>query len=140
MHCTNCSEKISEQSEICPKCGVRPFNTKNYCHGCGNSVNENQEMCVKCGVQLKNNTRSVNGNSSQSPVLMGVLSFFIIGLGQLIMGQTAKGIAMFVVALLVTIVTFGFGSIILLAVSVIDAVQIAKKKQDGKVVGDWEFF
>lgn len=140
MYCTNCSESISTQAEICPKCGVRPFNTKNYCHGCGNSVNANQEMCVNCGTQLKSNARSMNNGSSENPVLMGVLSFFIIGLGQLIMGQTAKGITMFVGAIIVTFITFGFGGFIIAAISVFDAVQIAKKKQSGKVVGDWEFF
>ena len=83
----------------------------------------------------------MNNNSSESPVLNGgVLSFFIIGLGQLIMGQTAKGISMFVGALLVTFITFGFGGFIIAAISVFDAVQIAKKKQSGKVIGDWEFF
>lgn len=140
MHCTNCSEQIANQAEICPKCGVRTFKVKNYCHGCGNSVNENQELCVGCGVKLKVNTTYSAGSSIENPVLMGVLSFFIIGLGQLIMGQTLKGIAMFVGAIIITIVTFGLATVIMLAVSVIDAVLIAKKKKNGKVVGDWEFF
>lgn len=140
MHCTNCSEQIANQAEICPKCGVRTFTVKNYCHGCGNSINENQELCVGCGVTLKVNKRAGAGNSTENPVLMGVVSFFIVGLGQLIMGQTLKGITMFVGAIIITIVTFGFASIIMLAVSVIDAVLIAKKKQNGKVIGDWEFF
>ena len=140
MHCTNCSEQIANQAEICPKCGVRTFTVKNYCHGCGNSVNENQELCVSCGITLKVNKPAAMNNSSESPVLMSILSFFIVGLGQLIMGQTVKGIAMFVGAIVISVVTFGFGSVIVLAVSVIDAVLIAKKKQSGKVVGDWEFF
>lgn len=140
MYCTNCSEQIANQAEICPKCGVRTFTVKKHCHGCGNSVNENQELCVNCGVMLKVKNQTQAVNSSDNPVIMGILSFFITGLGQLVMGQTLKGITMFVGAVIIMFVTFGLASIVVVAISVIDAVLIAKKKQSGKVVGDWEFF
>ncbi|MGE6487467.1 double zinc ribbon domain-containing protein [Paenisporosarcina sp. NPDC076898] len=139
MHCTNCSEVISDQAEICPKCGVRTFTVKKYCSNCGKSVNENQEICVACGVSLKNK-RNSSSNGEKEPWLMALLSFLISGLGQIILGQTAKGITILVVSLIIGVITFGFSSFITVPISVIDAYLIAKKKKEGKVVGEWEFF
>ena len=139
MHCTNCSEKISDQAEICPKCGVRTFKVKKYCHGCGESVNENQEICVACGISLKGHQMN-NSNAEKEPWLMAVLSFLILGLGQIILGQTAKGLTILIVGIILGVITFGFSSLIAVPISVIDAYLIAKKKKEGKVVGDWEFF
>lgn len=139
MHCTNCSETISNQAEICPKCGVRTFKVKNYCHGCGVSVNENQEICVACGINLKNKSMN-SSNGEKEPWLMAVLSFLILGLGQIILGQTAKGLTILIVGIIVGIITLGISSFITVPISVIDAYLIAKKKKEGKVVGDWEFF
>ena len=139
MHCTNCSEQISDLAEVCPKCGVRPHVTKNFCHSCGVSVNANQAMCVSCGVQLKEikKTQTIDSNN---PAIMGLLSFLLVGLGQMIMGQVAKGIVMLIGAIILAIFTFGVSSLITTPISIIDAVLIAKKKQQGKQVGDWEFF
>lgn len=139
MHCTNCSETISDQAEICPKCGVRTFTVKNHCHHCGTSVNENQEICVACGVSLKNKKNN-SSNGEKEPWLMALLSFLILGLGQIILGQTAKGVTMLVVGVVIAMITFGFSALITLPISVIDAYLIAKKKKEGKIVGDWEFF
>lgn len=139
MHCTNCSETISDQAEICPKCGVRTFTVKNHCHHCGTSVNENQEICVACGVSLKNKKNS-SSNGEKEPWLMALLSFLILGLGQIILGQTAKGVTMLVVGVVFAMITFGLSALITLPISVIDAYLIAKKKKEGKIVGDWEFF
>ena len=139
MHCTNCSEQISNLAEICPKCGVRPHVTKNFCHSCGSSVNSNQAMCINCGVQLKEINKTQNGDSP-NPAIMGLLSFLITGLGQMVMGQVAKGIVMLIGSIILAFFTFGLSSIITIAISIIDAVLIAKKKQQGRQVGEWEFF
>ena len=139
MHCTNCSEQISNLAEICPKCGVRPHVTKNFCHSCGSSVNSNQAMCINCGVQLKEINKTQNGDSP-NPAIMGLLSFLITGLGQMVMGQVAKGIVMLIGSIILAFFTLGLSSLITIAISIIDAVLIAKKKQQGRQVGEWEFF
>ena len=139
MHCTNCSEQISDLAEICPKCGVRPYVTKNFCHSCGSSVNTNQAMCISCGVQLKE-IKKTQTLDSTNPAIMGLLSFLLVGLGQMIMGQVAKGIVMLIGSIILAIFTFGLSSLITTPISIIDAVLIAKKKQQGKQVGEWEFF
>lgn len=139
MHCTNCSEQISDLAEICPKCGVRPYVTKNFCDSCGSSVNDNQAMCISCGVQLKE-IKKTQSMDSTNPAIMGILSFLLVGLGQIIMGQTAKGIVMLIGAIILGIFTFGLSALLTTPISIIDAILIAKKKQQGKPIGDWEFF
>lgn len=79
-------------------------------------------------------------SSDKDPWLMALLSFLILGLGQLILGQTAKGLTILVVGIIIGIITFGIASLITVPISVIDAYLIAKKKIEGKEVGDWEFF
>lgn len=139
MHCTNCSEQISDLAEICPKCGVRPYVTKNFCHSCGVSVNNNQEMCISCGTRLKE-IKKTQTIDSTNPAIMGLLSFLLVGLGQMIMGQVTKGIVMLIGALILGFFTFGLSALLTTPISIIDAVLIAKKKQQGKQIGEWEFF
>ncbi|WP_431028496.1 double zinc ribbon domain-containing protein [Lysinibacillus sp. LZ02] len=139
MHCTNCSEHISDLAEICPKCGVRPYVTKNFCHSCGSSVNSNQAMCISCGTQLKEIKKTQTVDST-NPAIMGLLSFLLVGLGQMLMGQVSKGIVMLIVSIVLAFLTFGLSSLITTPISIIDAVLIAKKKQQGTQVGEWEFF
>lgn len=139
MYCTNCSENISESAEICPSCGVRQHITKNFCNSCGLSVNDNQAMCTNCGTMLKetNKTQVVD---STSPAIMGFLSFLIYGLGQIVMGQVSKGIVMLIIFYALTLFTFGLASLILTPLCMVDAILIARKKQQGKQIGKWEFF
>lgn len=138
MYCTHCSERISELAEICPKCGVKPFVTKNFCHFCGSSVNSNQAMCIKCGTLLKEKS-GIQHTNSTNPIIIGILSFLVVGLGQMVMGQNSKGIIMFIVSTALAFLTF-FSIFITVPLSIIDGVLIAKKKQQGKQVSDWEFF
>lgn len=141
MYCTNCSEAISEKAEVCPKCGVPVFKVKKYCHDCASPIQENQEMCVQCGASLKKYGNSnQQGGSTYSPALMGVASFFIPGLGQIIMGQVKKGITLLVADIVLAIISFGLLSLVIMVISVIDAVKIAVKKQNGQQVEEWEFF
>lgn len=138
MYCTNCSESISDLAEICPKCGVRQNTVKNYCHSCGEPVKEIQEMCTSCGVILKKNNPT--NNSSLHPAVPAILSFLITGLGQIVNEQVAKGIVCFIVAIVIGFFTFGISALITTPLVIIDAFLIAKKRREGKQVGDWEFF
>jgi TM2 domain-containing membrane protein YozV len=79
----------------------------------------------------------------KSPVLMFVLSLVLVGLGQVILGQTRKGIAIFVGCGTVGILTTG--SVILLGPIFgvafgVDAYMVANKLKRGTPVGRWEFF
>jgi TM2 domain-containing membrane protein YozV len=86
-------------------------------------------------------------SSAKDPILMAVLSFFIPWLGQLVLGQTAKGIVMFLLTPILfaifVIATLGMGLIVLPFVDLIaavDAYLLAKKLKEGRAIGNWEFF
>ena len=70
-----------------------------------------------------------------NPILAAVLSAFFPGVGQMMAGQGAKGFVILIVALF-TCGLFG----ILNMVAAIDAYLIADKKNQGKTIGDWDFF
>ncbi|NIK11774.1 RDD family protein [Alkalibacillus almallahensis] len=53
MYCRECGHHVSDKTEICPNCGVRPLNSHHYCQSCGSETSEKQEMCVQCGVRLQ---------------------------------------------------------------------------------------
>lgn len=139
MHCTNCSEAISDLAEICPKCGVRQHKVKNYCYNCGGPVKEIQEMCTSCGVSIKKN-KSFSSSEGMHPAIPAVLSFFLTGLGQIVNGQVIKGIVCFVGAVIIGFITLGFSVIITTPLVIIDAYLIAKKRREGKQVQEWDFF
>lgn len=100
----------------------------------------NQELCVKCGTTLAAPKQTIKSNYSYSPLLMGIASFFIPGLGQMIMGQVKKGLVLLAISLFLGLVTFGIIGFILMIVATVDAVKIAKKLQAGRAVEEWEFF
>lgn len=83
------------------------------------------------------------------PIIAALLSVVIPGLGQIIAGQTTKGIVVLIVSLFAFTVLFVGGVIIIFPcclipfvpiVPALDAFLIAKKLQEGKSVGEWEFF
>ena len=76
----------------------------------------------------------------RDPTVMAILSFLIPGLGQIILGQTVKGIVLFAVYLGAGFVTACIGSLPVLVVAIIDAYQIAVKLRNGQPVKQWEFF
>ena len=97
--------------------------------------------CPNCG-QLIHRQVSDRGQKGQkmitgekNPVVAFLLSFLFCGLGQIYNGQVSKGLLLFVLGWL-TICGFG----ILWIVSMVDAVMIAKKLQQGQAVGEWEWF
>jgi TM2 domain-containing membrane protein YozV len=116
--------------------------------------------CPNCG-QLIHRQVSDRGQKGQkmitgkkNPVVAGLLSFLIIGLGQIYNGQVAKGL--FLLGLQVVGVFLGLVSGVLTCgisllvfvpfalfieiVSIVDAVMIANKLQQGQAVGEWEWF
>jgi TM2 domain-containing membrane protein YozV len=80
----------------------------------------------------------------KDPVLMCILSGLFVGLGQIVMGQTAKGIVMILFAIFaglpLALVTLGLSIPGFWAVAAVDAYKIANKLKQGTPVGAWEFF
>ncbi len=127
-----------------------------FCNQCGNQIEAQSPNCTYCGAQNRNippmtNYSNVPNTSdkklvypsspAKNPLLMAFLSgCCITGLGQIILGQTVKGIVMLIVSAIFIFATAGFGALITVPLIGIDAYMIAKKLQEGKSVEEWEFF
>jgi len=78
------------------------------------------------------------GASTPNPIVAALLSFILFGgVGQIYVGQTAKGIAIIVATFF--LIPFGIGLITWL-VGCIDAYVMADKKRKGERISDWQWF
>lgn len=70
-----------------------------------------------------------------NPALVAVASFFLPGLGQILVGQGAKGLVILVLAV------FTCGGLGLLNIlGAVDGFLVASRKQRGEELGPWQFF
>ncbi len=75
-----------------------------------------------------------------SPTVSAVLSFLLVGLGQMINGQLIKGLLMLAVAFIVGALTGGVAAIVVWPLSAIDAYMSANKLKQGKSIHRFSFF
>jgi len=97
MRCPSCNADIPSGAKFCPACGYTVNSNTNATADANttyNSQNYNQYNNNKPIHNLKNSYSSFGG-TSKSPVLAVILSLLIVGLGQLYLGKTGKGIMMF---------------------------------------------
>ena len=151
-YCRNCGKPVDIRAAACMSCGLAPLNGNKYCRNCGAGTNPAAVVCVKCGVSTNGApsgaTASDGGrirasNPPKDPVLMCVLSVLLIGLGQMLLGQTWKGITMLTAVIVLSVATCGFFLIaapIVWLIAGLDAYRIANKLKQGKTVAPWEFF
>ena|ERR1044071_8160620 len=77
----------------------------------------------------------------KSPVLAALLSFLLVGMGQIYLGQVEKGLCMLAMVLLLMMTNvLGAIGIVLLLLNVVDAFVIGMRMRDGKQIGNWQFF
>lgn len=112
-YCSNCGSQIDERAEICPECGVRQGPTITY----------------------KGNRAHQGVYQEKNPLLAAVLSFLVIGLGQVYNGEVGKGLILFVAAIIsailwLLIIGILF-SILIWAYAVYDAYTTAQKINEG---------
>lgn len=80
---------------VCTSCG------KNICANCAMEVG-GKIVCKSCAQNIANNNlhaTSAIATNHKMPLLAAILSFFVPGLGQVYNGQTGKGIALFIGAI-----------------------------------------
>lgn len=74
MYCRVCGNKISDNAEVCIKCGCKPLIGKSYCQNCGAITTAQQVMCTKCKSNLKSvatkNNQTNKGSSKFGKVLI----------------------------------------------------------------------
>lgn len=142
MYCTYCGEKISSNSEICTKCGVPQYKIKNYCYNCGHRISEIQEVCVNCGVSVNYKSKKKKSylDYKYEPWLICLLSCLVLGLGQFILGQTKKGVLLLLGGGIISLITCGIATIIMVPISGIDGYITANKIKNGEEIEDMHFF
>jgi TM2 domain-containing membrane protein YozV len=79
--------------------------------------------------------------NTKSPVLAALLSFLMVGMGQIYIGQVEKGLTMIgVVLLLIVTVVLGPLGLLILVFNVVDAFVLARIVNQGKPIRKWQFF
>jgi TM2 domain-containing membrane protein YozV len=111
VNCQNCGEEVVEGAKFCKNCGseivVEQANEKDtkFCSNCGFEMPEASKFCPECGNTAERvppvmNTTTIVVPSNKSSGLAALLSFLIIGLGQVYLGLTKKGIILFLLAII----------------------------------------
>lgn len=78
---------------------------------------------------------------SRDPLLMAFLSgCCLAGLGQILIGQSAKGAVVIFLAVLMAFMTAGLSTLAIFPLAALDAYLLASKLSKGRTVGLWEFF
>jgi len=89
-----------------------------YCSNCGSAIDERAEICPKCGVRVSMShaygTMQVPGvpvpaYAKKSAGLAALLSFFIVGAGQIYCGRVLRGIAILSLSILLFLL-FGYAA------------------------------
>jgi TM2 domain-containing membrane protein YozV/RNA polymerase subunit RPABC4/transcription elongation factor Spt4 len=110
-NCQNCGEEVVEGAKFCKNCGseivVEQANEKDtkFCSNCGFEMPKASKFCPECGTTAERvppvmNTTTIVVPSNKSSGLSALLSFLIIGLGQVYLGLTKKGIILFLLAII----------------------------------------
>lgn len=120
--CQNCGLEMEDHAKFCKNCGseiirktpAEEVNETKFCSQCGFEMNSDMKFCPECGASTtavpkvaQNNNNAVDGvcNPDKNEILALILSFLIIGLGQVYIGLTKKGIILFVAAIIAGILT-----------------------------------
>ncbi|WP_353893490.1 zinc ribbon domain-containing protein [Proteinivorax hydrogeniformans] len=150
MFCRNCASELSEKAEVCMSCGLRPLSESKYCQECGAETSEKQEICVKCGCRvhkaaatgfnIDSNEIIYPSNPPKSPATATLISCFVPGVGQVYLGQTAKGLVCLAATFALSTFTAGIGYFPIWIAMMVDANLIGKKLERGQSVRQWEFF
>jgi TM2 domain-containing membrane protein YozV len=138
----------STQVKRCPQCGTVVVASAVACPTCGLSYVQSQAPpqyapppnyapappYVPPGTVWK-------APGTHSVLLAVLLSLCcIVGAGQLVNGQVAKGLVLFCAALVIGVLTGGVGTLVFWALAVVDAGLVAQKLNRGWPVGQWDWF
>lgn len=149
--CQNCGEEVVEGAKFCKNCGseivveeANESDTK-FCSNCGFEMPKATKFCPECGKATAMAPEKVNSvptvvRTDKSSGLAAILSFLIIGLGQVYLGLTKKGIILFVLAIISGIlmgVLIGWITWLLVWVyAIYDAYNSCEKMKNGIEVED----
>ena len=111
-----------------------------YCMSCGSEILIKAEICPKCGVRVAPPLPTFPPIKRKNRDTALILSFLIVGLGQIYNGQVGKGIGLIIGQILIvssTVAMFGaFGFLIGVLIpiySIVDAYETADKINDSMI-------
>jgi|GEM_PF-5638240 len=80
-------------------------------------------------------------SQQKSPALAALLSFLLVGMGQVYLGQVEKGLCLLVLVILLVMSSVpGPLGLILLLLNVLDAFLMGRKVKEGRQIRKWQFF
>ena len=151
VNCQNCGEEVVEGAKFCKNCGseivveqANETDTK-FCSNCGFEMPKTTKFCPECGTATTMAPPAVNTTNTvvrtdKSSGLAALLSFFIIGLGQVYLGLTKKGIILFLLAIIsgaLMLVVIGWITWLLVwGYAIYDAYNSCEKMKSGIEVED----
>lgn len=151
--CKNCGRELPDNAKFCKECGAEVVveelgGESQFCSSCGFKMPMNLKFCPQCGsptskaphVNTVNNGGNSVVNKDKNPLLAMLLSLLIVGLGQIYLGLTKKGIILFVAAVIsgiLTLIIIGYVFWLLIWIyGMYDALNSAQKMQSGIAVED----
>ena len=142
MYCPNCGNTIGPNENPCPKCGAAKGAGKNYCASCGKRAPKDAKTCPACGATLAGRGVIPPSKLRLAPLLASASSFFIWGMAQVLNGQKAKGIILFLIYVAVLSVNprISPARVIGGLASALDAFFCARRMAKGEAIGYWRFF
>jgi hypothetical protein len=137
-----------------------PLTSPVICQYCGTTVDAGSKLCPFCTGEAQRisarvhiepawqkqavpseGARIVAAIPARDPLLMAFLSgCCLAGLGQMVIGQSAKGFSLLFLALIMAFGTGGMSCLLVFPLAGLDAYLLADKLRNGKTVGQWEFF
>ena len=128
MYCRVCGKEVAENAVACMSCGCDPRKGDRFCPNCGAEVNAAQVVCVKCGVALKGLAINCGADGKKDKTVAGLLAIFLGALGahEFYLGNITSAI----IRLAVTLLTFGYGGLVLGIIGLIEGIIYLTKSED----------
>lgn len=79
-----------------------------YCKNCGKEIDDRAEICIGCGIRAREPLAE-----KKNPAIAALLSFMVVGAGQVYNGEVEKGIIFFFIHVLFVLLIFVLIGIIL---------------------------
>lgn len=136
INCKKCGKTISSEFPHCPYCGTKVVSNGKFCQNCGASMSSLANVCSQCGAVGGISKdypirREMPQQQIKNPGVAAVLSFFIVGLGQIYNGEIGKGIGLLIfwgIAIALSFILIGIPLLIIIVVyGIYDAYNTAKK-------------